>query len=102
MMREIREKRESHSIIMKPSSWKVLKALGRIQGKSAGEVVETALWKLIEAEGYNPMYFKIMASAEPCDPEENKELIEILDRMTEEDLKIVKSYELPEATHEAE
>jgi len=56
MMREIREKRESHSIIMKPSSWKVLKALGRIQGKSAGEVVETALWKLIEAEGYNPMF----------------------------------------------
>lgn len=101
-MREIREKRESHSIMMYPSSWKVLKALGHIQGKGAGEVVETALWKLIEAEGFNPMYFKIMASAEPCDPEENKELTEILDRMTEEDLKIVKSHELPEATHEAE
>jgi len=42
------------------------------------------------------MYFKIMATSEPCDPEENEELTRILDQMTEEDLEIVDSYELPE------
>jgi hypothetical protein len=65
-------------------------------GKSASEIIETALWNLIKTEGYNSLYFKIMANAEPCDPEENEELTRILDQMTEEDLEIVDSYELPD------
>jgi len=55
-----------------------------------------ALWNLIKTEGYNSLYFKIMATTEPCDPEENEELTRILDQMTEEDLEIVDSYELPD------
>jgi len=95
-MKDIQETKERHNIMMKPSSWKVLKELGRVQGKSASEIIETALWNLIKTEGYNSMYFKIMATSEPCDPEENEELTRILDQMTEEDLEIVDSYELPE------
>ena len=93
-MEDIREPKERHNIMLKPSSWKVLKKLKRIQGRSASEIIEHALWNLIKTEGYNSMYFKIMATTEPCDPEENEELTRILDKMTEEDLKVSRSYEL--------
>ena len=94
IVEDIREPKERHNIMLKPSSWKVLKKLKRIQGRSASEIIEHALWNLIKTEGYNSMYFKIMATTEPCDPEENEELTRILDKMTEEDLKVARSYEL--------
>ena len=93
-MEDIRENKERHNIMLKPSSWKILKELKKVQGKSASEIIEHALWSLIKTEGYNSMYFKIMATTEPCDPEENEELTRILDQMTEEDLKVVRRYEL--------
>ena len=93
-MKDIQETKERHNIMMTPSSWKVLKELRRVQGKSASEIIEMALWNLIKTEGYNSLYFKIMATTEPCDPEENEELTKILDQMTEEDLKVVRRYEL--------
>ncbi|ACR79955.1 hypothetical protein [Kosmotoga olearia] len=88
------ETKERHNIMMRPSTWKVLNELKRILGKSASEIIERSLWKFIESEGYNSLYFKIMSTVEPCDDEENAELTKILDAMTKEDLEIADGHEL--------
>ncbi|HAA84742.1 MAG TPA: hypothetical protein DCE14_00075 [Kosmotogaceae bacterium] len=88
------ETKERHNIMLTPSSWKLINELGRIQRKSASEILEEALWKMIESEGYNSTYFKLMATAEQCDPQENEELTRVLDEMTEEDMRITRKYDL--------
>jgi len=90
-MNEIKQR---HNIMMRPSAWRILNELKRIQGESASEIIERSLWRFIESEGYNSLYFKIMSTVEPCDAEENAELTRILDTMSEKDLEIVDGYEL--------
>ena len=43
-MKDIQKTKERDNIMPKPSSWKVLKELERVLGKSASEIIETALW----------------------------------------------------------
>ena len=86
--------KERHNITLSQDTWKVLKALKRVQGRSISEILETAVWKLAQTEKYNPIYFKIMSSVSPLDDKENQELTEILDGLTNEDLEVAEKYEI--------
>ena len=86
--------KERHNITLSPDTWKVLKALKRVQGRSISEILENAVWKLAQTEKYNPIYFKMMASVSPLDDKENQELTEALDSLTDEDLEVAEKYEI--------
>ncbi len=89
------ETKERHSIMMRPSAWKILNELKRLHNTSNSELLEEALWFFLKAKKYNPLYFKLMTTVAPCEPEENEELTKLLDDMTEDDWKIASEYELP-------
>lgn len=88
------EIRKRHNIMLAQPTWIILKELKRIHEKSVSKILEEALWNYIETKGYNSLYFKLMADVKPCDDKENDELTKILDDMTEEDLEVVRSYEI--------
>lgn len=83
------ETEERHVIMMKSSAWKMLNVMKRKQGKSTSEILEAALVRYANEEGFNPLAIKIMNDLEACSPQENEELTKILDQMTEDDLEVV-------------
>ncbi|TYC03102.1 MAG: hypothetical protein FXF54_01225 [Kosmotoga sp.] len=99
MCKEKRKYRKSHNIMLANSSWKVLEELKRVHSTSASKILEEALWHYIETKGYNSLYFKLMSDVKPCNNVESEELTEILDNMTEEDFKVVRSYEIQDCVH---
>jgi hypothetical protein len=94
MYKKKRKNRKRHNIMLANSTWKILEELKRIHASGASKILEEALWHYIETKGYNSLYFKLMSDVKPCDDVENEELTEILDNMTEEDFKVVRSYEI--------
>ncbi len=86
--------KERHNITLSPQTWKVLKGLKRVQGKSVSELIEIAVWSLAKSEKYDSVYFKIMSSVSPLDDKENKELTDILDSLTDADLEVASRYEI--------
>lgn len=94
MYKKERKYRKRHNIMLANSTWKILEELKRVHATSASKILEEALWHYIETKGYNSLYFKLMSDVKPCDDVENEELTEILDNMSEEDFKVVRSYEI--------
>jgi hypothetical protein len=88
-----------HNLTISPDIWSILSELKKIRNQSIGEIIEDAVKKLIKDEKLNTTYFKIMRSAQFCDPKENEEITRILDNLTEDDLEISSEYELHYKTH---
>ena len=86
--------KERHNITLSPQTWKVLKGLKRVQGKSISELIEIAVWSHAKNEKYDSVYFKIMSSVSPVEDKENKELTDLLDSLTETDLEVVNRHEI--------
>ncbi|WP_368494356.1 ribbon-helix-helix protein, CopG family [Marinitoga sp. 1138] len=85
---------ERHNIMIDPETWKILQELKRIQNKSISAILREAVNSFLETNKYNKVYFKMMANVPACDDQENKELTEMLETLTEDDLKVVESYEI--------
>ena len=83
-----------HSITISDPLWSVLKELKNVQNTSISSIIEKSVKNYIKDKKYNSVYFKIMGSVSECDDDENLELSNILDSLTDEDMEIVESYKL--------
>jgi len=79
-----------HNITMSDETWTILNELKKVLDKSASEILEEAVNEYLEKHRFNSLYFKLMATVPPCDEEENEELTQVLDSLTEEDTEVVK------------
>lgn len=79
---------------MSNETWLILKELKKISDRSISEIIEEAVKEYLERHKINSLYFKLMASAPPCDDKENEELTKILDSLTEEDMEVVRVEEI--------
>ena len=78
-----------HNLTIDSEIWKTLGLIAEVQKKSSiSSVIEDLVKFYISKNNINPLYFKIMASSDFCDDEENKQIIKSLDSLNEDDLEI--------------
>lgn len=92
-MAKTKERKERHNLSFDPAVWALLKTLKKIHDKPISSIIEDAVKSMVKREGYNMDYFKLMALAEPCDSEEEKELTKLLESIDSKDLE---DYEVDE------
>lgn len=72
------------NITITPSLWEILHTIGKVQGKSASSLIEESIKAYLKKENINMAYMKMMA-APYLDDDENAEISQALDHLTEED-----------------
>jgi len=85
MSTNLEETKQRRNITIKPSLWKSLKQLGRIQGKSASSLIEESIKLYLKEENINEAYLKMMSVSEVSD-QENEEITKVLDALKPENL----------------
>jgi hypothetical protein len=73
------------NITITPSLWEILRTIGKVLGKSASSLIEESIKAYLKKENINMAYMKMMA-ASYLDKDENAEISQALDQLTEEDL----------------
>lgn len=87
------EKKIRKNITITPSLWEIISSVGKIQGKSASSLIEESIKVYLKKENINRAYMKMM-NAPYLDDEENTEISQALDRLSEEELDIGGEIEL--------
>lgn len=84
------------NLTFSPQTWKILETLKRIKGQSVSHILEEAVNSYLKTEKINPLYIKLMldSNIEYLSEKENKELTDILDGLKEEEVKVVKKFEI--------
>jgi len=75
------------NITITPSLWKIIRTVGKVQGKSASSLIEESIKVYLKKENINMAYMKMMV-APYLDDDENAEISQVLDQLNEEDLDI--------------
>lgn len=83
-----------HNLILSDETWTILNELKKLQGTSISAIIEKTVQTYLEANKYNKLYFELLNISPFCDDSENEEINNILDSLTEDDLKIAKTIEL--------
>ncbi|MCK5809296.1 hypothetical protein KAH37_09950 [bacterium] len=78
-----------HNLTIDNEIWNALRLIADVQKRgSVSAVIEGLVKSYIASNKITPIYFKIMASTDFCDDKENREIIESLDSLKEDDLHI--------------
>src|SRR6056297_961353 len=75
------------NITFTPSLWEIIRTVGKVQGKSTSSLIEESIKAYLKKENINMAYMKMMA-APYLNDEENAEIAQALDQLSEEDLDI--------------
>ena len=86
--------KKRHNIILSDEIWNILNELKRLQGTSISSILEETVKTYLKVNKYNELYFKLLNISDFCDEEENEELTEALDKLTEDDMKVVKTIDI--------
>ena len=75
-----------HNLILSDKTWTILNELKKIQGTSISAIVEKTVKTYLEANKYNKLYFDLLNISPFCDDQENEELTNSLNALTEDEL----------------
>jgi hypothetical protein len=83
-----------HNLILSNETWAILTELKKLQSKSISSIIEDTVQTYLEVNKYNKLYFKLLNISPFCDKSENEEISKSLDSLTEDDLKVSRTFEL--------
>ena len=80
--------RTRHNIMMDEEVWQLLKEARMATDKSISQILEEAVKEYIERHKKDSLKLMLLSSIPYVDEEEEKELTELLDSLTQEDLEV--------------
>lgn len=83
-----------HNLVLSDETWTILNELKKLQGTSISAIIEKTVQTYLEANKYNKLYFDLLSISPFCNDQENEELTNSLNNLTEDDMQISRTIEL--------